>query len=133
LDALPNKRLKLAARVDYGMNRSSARRSLSAIRSAARQGSAIDTGEITMGIVTWIVLGLVAGLLAKIVMPGRDPGGIIVTILLGIAGALVGGFIGTRLGFGNISGFDLRSVAIAGGGAVLLLFLNRFLKRRGAV
>ncbi len=86
-----------------------------------------------MGIVTWIVLGLVAGLLAKIVMPGRDPGGIIVTILLGIAGALVGGFIGTRLGFGNISGFDLRSVAIAGGGAVLLLFLNRFLKRRGAV
>ncbi len=48
-----------------------------------------------MGIVTWIVLGLVAGLLAKIVMPGKDPGGIIVTILLGIAGALVGGFVGT--------------------------------------
>jgi uncharacterized membrane protein YeaQ/YmgE (transglycosylase-associated protein family) len=86
-----------------------------------------------MGIVTWIVLGLVAGLLAKIVMPGRDPGGIIVTTLLGIAGALVGGFIGTRLGFGSISGFDLRSVAIAGGGAFLLLFLNRLLKRRGAV
>ena len=86
-----------------------------------------------MGIVTWIVLGLVAGLLAKIVMPGKDPGGIIVTILLGIAGALVGGFVGTRLGFGNISGFDLRSVAIAAGGAVLLLFLNRLLKRRGAV
>ena len=86
-----------------------------------------------MGIATWIVLGLVAGLLAKIVMPGRDPGGIIVTILLGIAGALVGGFVGTRLGFGNISGFDLRSVAIAGGGALLLLFLNRFSKRRGAV
>ncbi|PYP41213.1 MAG: GlsB/YeaQ/YmgE family stress response membrane protein [Gemmatimonadetes bacterium] len=86
-----------------------------------------------MGIVTWILLGLVAGLLAKIVMPGKDPGGIIVTILLGIAGALVGGFVGTRLGFGNISGFDLRSVAIAAGGAVLLLCLNRFLKRRGAV
>jgi len=86
-----------------------------------------------MGIATWIVLGLVAGLLAKIVMPGKDPGGIIVTILLGIAGALVGGFVGTRLGFGNISGFDLRSVAIAGGGALLLLFLNRFSKRRGAV
>src|SRR6267142_3171814 len=94
--------------------------------------SAID-GEITMGIATWIVLGLVAGLLAKIVMPGKDPGGIIVTILLGIAGALVGGFVGTRLGFGNISGFDLRSVAIAAGGALLLLFLNRFLKRREAV
>jgi uncharacterized membrane protein YeaQ/YmgE (transglycosylase-associated protein family) len=86
-----------------------------------------------MGIATWIVLGLVAGLVAKIVMPGRDPGGIIVTALLGIGGALVGGFIGTRLGFGNISGFDLRSVVIAVGGAVLLLFLHRLLKRRGAV
>ena len=85
-----------------------------------------------MGIVTWIVLGLVAGVLAKIVMPGKDPGGIMFTILLGIGGALVGGFIGTQLGFGTVSGFDLRSIAIAGGGAVLLLFLNRWLKRRGA-
>jgi uncharacterized membrane protein YeaQ/YmgE (transglycosylase-associated protein family) len=82
-----------------------------------------------MGIVTWILLGLVAGVLAKMVMPGRDPGGIIVTIVFGIAGALVGGFIGTRLGFGDVSGFDLRSVAIAVGGAVLLLFLHRRLKR----
>jgi len=82
-----------------------------------------------MGIVTWIVFGLIAGVLAKIVMPGKDPGGLIVTTLLGIAGALVGGFIGTKLGFGNISGFDLRSVAIAVGGAVLLLVLHRWLKR----
>lgn len=82
-----------------------------------------------MGIVTWILLGLVAGVLAKMVMPGRDPGGLVVTIVLGIAGALVGGFIGTRLGFGDISGFDLRSLAIAVGGAVLLLFLHRRLKR----
>ena len=82
-----------------------------------------------MGIVTWILLGLVAGVLAKMVMPGRDPGGFIVTIVLGIAGALVGGFIGTRLGFGDISGFDLRSLAIAVGGAVLLLFLHRRLRR----
>jgi uncharacterized membrane protein YeaQ/YmgE (transglycosylase-associated protein family) len=79
------------------------------------------------------VLGLVAGILAKIVMPGRDPGGLIVTILLGIAGALVGGYIGTQLGFGTVSGFDLRSLAISVGGAVLLLFLYRLLKRRGAV
>ena len=86
-----------------------------------------------MGIVTWIVLGLVAGLLAKFVMPGRDPGGITVTIVLGIAGALVGGWIGTRLGFGNISGFDMRSLAIAVGGAVLLLFLYRLLKGRRSV
>jgi uncharacterized membrane protein YeaQ/YmgE (transglycosylase-associated protein family) len=86
-----------------------------------------------MGFVTWIVLGLVAGVLAKIVMPGRDPGGLIVTILLGIAGALVGGYIGTRLGFGTVSGFDMRSLAISVGGAVLLLILYRLLKRRGAV
>ena len=86
-----------------------------------------------MGIATWIVLGLVAGVLAKIIMPGRDPGGIIVTIVLGVLGALVGGFIGTKLGFGNISGFDVRSLAIAVGGAILLLFLHRFLKRRGSM
>lgn len=85
-----------------------------------------------MGIVAWIVFGLLAGLLAKIVMPGKDPGGIIVTVLLGVGGALIGGFVGTQLGFGDISGFDLRSLAIAVGGAVLLLFLYRLLKQRGS-
>ncbi len=51
-----------------------------------------------MGIIAWIVLGLIAGVLAKIIMPGRDPGGIIVTILIGIAGALVGGFVFSLFG-----------------------------------
>lgn len=85
-----------------------------------------------MGILAWIVLGLIAGLLAKFIMPGRDPGGIIITILLGIGGALVGGFLGTQLGFGGLSGFDLRSMAIAVGGAVLMLFVYRLLTQRGA-
>ena len=58
-------------------------------------------------------------------MPGREPGGFIVTILIGIAGAVVGGFIGTALGFGDISGFDLRSMIIAIGGALVLLFIYR--------
>ena len=84
-----------------------------------------------MGIIAWLVLGLIAGLLAKVIMPGNDPGGIIITILLGIGGALVGGFLGTQLGFGGLSGFDLRSLAMAVGGAVLLLFVYRLLKQRG--
>jgi uncharacterized membrane protein YeaQ/YmgE (transglycosylase-associated protein family) len=82
-----------------------------------------------MGILSWIVLGLVAGLLAKLLMPGKGPTGWIVTILLGIGGALVGGFIAQMLWGGDITGFDLRSVAIAVGGAVLLLVIYGALKR----
>ena len=78
-----------------------------------------------MGILSWILFGLLAGILAKWIMPGRDPGGFIVTILIGMAGALVGGFISTALGFGDISGFDLRSMLIAIGGALVLLFAYR--------
>ena len=84
-----------------------------------------------MGILTWILFGLVAGVIAKFLMPGRDPGGLIITVLLGIGGAVVGGFIGTQLGFGDISGLDLRSLAIAVGGGVLLLFVYRLLRQRG--
>ena len=82
-----------------------------------------------MGILAWIVLGLIAGALAKFIMPGRDPGGIIVTIVLGIVGALVGGFLGTLLGFGGISGFDFRSVVIAVIGAIVLLAIYRAVRR----
>lgn len=82
-----------------------------------------------MGILSWIVFGLIAGFLAKFIMPGNDPGGIIVTILIGIAGAVVGGFIGTQVGFGNVTGFDLRSLLIAIGGALILLFAYRQLKK----
>lgn len=76
-----------------------------------------------MGIVLWIVFGLLAGVIARFLMPGKDPGGLIITIVIGIVGAVVGGFIGTQLGFGDISGFDLRSMALAVGGGVLVLFL----------
>ena len=81
-----------------------------------------------MGIISWIVFGLIAGILAKLLMPGKDPGGMIVTILIGIAGAMVGGFISTFLGYGDISGFDLRSLGLAIGGALVLLFGYRTLK-----
>jgi uncharacterized membrane protein YeaQ/YmgE (transglycosylase-associated protein family) len=76
-----------------------------------------------MGILAWIVFGLIAGVLAKFLMPGKQPGGIVATILLGIVGAVVGGFLGSLLGFGDLSGFDLRSMALAVGGGILVLLL----------
>ena len=83
-----------------------------------------------MGILAWIVLGLVAGALAKFIMPGEQGGGIILTTVLGIVGALVGGFLGTSVfGFGDISGFDVRSIAIAVGGALLALVVYGFVAR----
>ena len=81
-----------------------------------------------MAILSWILFGLVIGIIAKLLMPGRDPGGFIVTILLGIAGALVGGFIGRALGFygeGQTAGW-LVSIL----GAIILLALYRMLVRR---
>ena len=59
-----------------------------------------------MGIISWIILGLVVGVIAKFIMPGKDPGGIFITILLGIAGAIGGGFVSSAMGFGQITGID---------------------------
>ena len=81
-----------------------------------------------MGILTWIVLGLIVGALAKWIMPGTDPGGIFITILIGIAGALLGGFLSTALGMGDVSGFNLPSVVIAVVGSLILLFGYRRIK-----
>ena len=83
-----------------------------------------------MGIIAWIAFGAVAGFVAKFIMPGDDPGGLIVTILIGIAGAFVGGFIGSLAGFGDISGFDLRSMGLAIVGALVLLFGYRVIKQK---
>ena len=83
-----------------------------------------------MGILTWIVLGLVAGFLAKLLMPGQGPAGFVLTILLGIVGALVGGYLGSHfLEWGDVTGFDLRTVRLAVGGAVLVLLVYGLLKR----
>ena len=83
-----------------------------------------------MGILSWIVMGLIVGVLAKFIMPGKDPGGFFVTILIGIAGAFVGGFIGSRLGFGTVTGFNIGSILLATGGGVLLLALYRMIKKK---
>jgi len=84
-----------------------------------------------MIILGWILFGLVVGALAKLVMPGRDPGGIIVTMLLGIAGAVIGGFIGRALGFygeGEAAGFLMSFL-----GAVVLLVIYRFAVGRRSI
>lgn len=82
------------------------------------------------GLISWVLFGLVAGIVAKLLMPGKDPGGCIVTSLIGIAGALLGGFIATALGFGGVAAWDLGSFAIAVLGAILLLVIYRALKGR---
>lgn len=83
-----------------------------------------------MGILSWLVLGFVVGALAKWIMPGPDPGGCIVTTLIGIAGAFVGGFLGSMLGLGPVSSFSIGNILVATGGAILLLFLYRQVVKR---
>lgn len=82
-----------------------------------------------MGFLTWIAVGLVAGFLAKLLVKGGPGGigpiGLVWTAVLGVAGALVGGFISTRLGYGDIAGFDLRSVLISTAGAILVIMIAR--------
>ena len=82
-----------------------------------------------MGILSWIIFGLIAGAIAKLIKPGDDPGGWIITIMIGIAGAFVGGYIGSLVGFGDISGFNLKSLALAVAGSLLLLFLYSKFKK----
>jgi uncharacterized membrane protein YeaQ/YmgE (transglycosylase-associated protein family) len=79
----------------------------------------------------WILLGLIAGSLAKFIMPGRDPAGCIFTVVLGIVGSLLGGLIGTKLGWGAVGQgqFDLRSIGLATLGALILLAIGRFARR----
>ncbi|HEY5891704.1 MAG TPA: GlsB/YeaQ/YmgE family stress response membrane protein [Chthoniobacterales bacterium] len=83
-----------------------------------------------MGILSWILLGLVAGAIAKFIMPGKDPGGFFVTILIGIVGAIIGGFLGSFIGLGAVQSFDLGGIFIATAGAVLLLIIYRLIKSK---
>ncbi|MFM7151595.1 MAG: GlsB/YeaQ/YmgE family stress response membrane protein [Gemmataceae bacterium] len=84
-----------------------------------------------MGIVSWILMGLLAGMVAQFILPGRVPGGWIWTIGLGLVGSLIGGFLSTQiLGFGDVHGFDVRSIAIAVCGSVLaILAYDKLLKK----
>jgi uncharacterized membrane protein YeaQ/YmgE (transglycosylase-associated protein family) len=83
-----------------------------------------------MNILCWGLFGLVAGAAAKFIMPGKQPGGIIVTSLIGIAGAVVGGWLSSHLFHWDVSGFSLESFAVAVGGSILLLVLYRLVTGR---
>lgn len=85
-----------------------------------------------MSILSWIVVGLIAGVLGKLIMPGDDPGGFIVTILLGIVGAFVGGFVVSLFGGLGVLGFNIWSILVATLGAVILLAIYRLIARRAA-
>lgn len=84
-----------------------------------------------MGILSWLLLGLLAGVLAKLIMPGKDPGRFVVTILIGIAGAFLGGWIGSITGLsGPVTDFSLASLITATGGALLLLAGYRLIQKK---
>ena len=85
-----------------------------------------------MGIIIWIIVGLIAGALGKLIMPGEDPGGIIVTILIGIAGAFVGGFVFSLFGGTGVTGLNVWSILVATIGAIILLAIYRLIAGRRA-
>ena len=86
--------------------------------------------SLNMGIIAWIIFGLIAGIIAKLIMPGRDGGGFFLTCILGIVGAVVGGWLATMFGIGgSISGFNLHSFLVAVVGAILVLGVFRLLRR----
>ncbi|MDT0513199.1 GlsB/YeaQ/YmgE family stress response membrane protein [Halomonas sp. LES1] len=82
-----------------------------------------------MGVLAWILFGLIAGVLAKWIMPGKDPGSIIVTILIGIGGAFVGGWLGSMVGMGSMGDFSLGSFVTAILGALVLLGAYRMISK----
>lgn len=85
-----------------------------------------------MGFFSWLLFGLIAGALAKLIMPGKDPGGCLITSAIGVLGSVIGGFIGARFfGIEHITGFNTRSLGLAILGAIVLLTVYRiFLGRR---
>ena len=84
-----------------------------------------------MGILTWIIFGLIAGAIAKFIMPGNQGMGWLMTIILGIVGAFVGGFIGSLLGWGTVEQFDIKGMVLAVVGALAVLWIYGMATKRG--
>lgn len=83
-----------------------------------------------MGVLSWIIFGLIAGAVAKWIRPGNDPQGCLVTIIIGIIGAFLGGWIGTLIGWGDITGFNIRSFILAIVGGVIALWLFSMITKK---
>ena len=87
-----------------------------------------------MGLLTWILVGLVAGLLAEFILGGGSGiglRGLVITTLLGVVGAIVGGFVSVELGYGDVTGFNVRSLVIAVLGAIAVIIVFRAVSSRG--
>ncbi|MCT3698930.1 GlsB/YeaQ/YmgE family stress response membrane protein [Elizabethkingia anophelis] len=82
-----------------------------------------------MGILTWIIFGLIAGAIAKAIHPGSDPGGWIATIIIGIIGSIVGGWLGSMIFGVDVTGFNISSFLVAIGGAVLCLAVYSVIRK----
>ena len=84
-----------------------------------------------MGVLSWLLFGLIAGAIAKLIMPGKDPGGCLITSVIGMLGSVIGGYIGARLfGIEHIAGFNMRSLGLAILGAIVLLTVYRVILGR---
>lgn len=84
---------------------------------------------IATSLVSWAVLGLIVGAIAKAIHPGPDPGGIVGTMVIGLVGAVLGGSIGSLIGIGGVAGFDLKSLGLAVLGALILLLVFRLIRK----
>jgi uncharacterized membrane protein YeaQ/YmgE (transglycosylase-associated protein family) len=82
-----------------------------------------------MNFIAWILFGLIVGALAKFIMPGKDPGGILVTILIGVAGSFTAGFLGSLVGIGGAGVFDIWGILVSTAGAILLLIIYRLVMK----
>ncbi|MGL4454762.1 MAG: GlsB/YeaQ/YmgE family stress response membrane protein, partial [Plesiomonas sp.] len=78
-----------------------------------------------MGIFSWVILGLIVGILAKWIMPGKDEGGFIITVVLGIVGAVIGGYVSQLMGMATVTGFNIKSLIFSIIGSLIVLFIYR--------
>ncbi|MGL5759734.1 GlsB/YeaQ/YmgE family stress response membrane protein [Plesiomonas sp.] len=81
-----------------------------------------------MGILSWVILGLIVGILAKWIMPGKDEGGFIITVVLGIVGAVIGGYVSQLMGMATVTGFNIKSLIFSIIGSLIVLFIYRKIK-----